>query len=211
MAARPLHRRGREAIVVAAVVGVVAGVSAGAWGQQRTAPPQRVEQGVGDVGPLSADLRVLPNDLRQPTGFDQVFRLPPSRGNPNGMFARYSGGLVATFPRGAYFNTVGGQIAEVPAGTVFSIGGLPSALTRPLKAPMANLAPNYVSTLATPAMAVTRVDTQVSTLAPGTRTGPVAEAPVSIWTSEPYRQRRVAELLRSAAAAGGGAGTGARR
>lgn len=84
-----------------------------------TGPGPVVDPGVGDR-PMGAGGRLLPTDLRQPVGFQQVFALP------EGGFARQDGAITAVFPRSVYVNTRFGQRPVVPPGTVFRIGsGVP--------------------------------------------------------------------------------------
>jgi hypothetical protein len=95
-----------------------------------------VEQGIGDVGPLSTNLRSQPTDLRMPIRFDRVYRLSdvaasqpiwrgPGRSTANAQpdgFVRFNAGVSAVFPFSAYATGRGGLIAEVPPGTVFHLG-----------------------------------------------------------------------------------------
>ncbi len=87
---------------------------------------QRLDESRQDTGPLRTSLFLQPTDLRQPLGFEDVFRLPGGgRGGPDRL-ARISGGLTAVFPRSVYVNTKKGQVATVPAGTIYYIGALPA-------------------------------------------------------------------------------------
>lgn len=91
----------------------------------QTAPLRPVDPMVADTGPLSVSARRLPADLRVPTGFDQVYRVPGGGGGD--LFARMNGGITAVFPRSTYAPAgSGGALVEIPPGTVFYIGGLPS-------------------------------------------------------------------------------------
>lgn len=108
-----------------------AGSSASA-GTPRQNIPQPVEQGVGDVNPLSQSQRVLPVDLFVPTRFEKVYRLedvirrgdaaaaPGNSSRPTG-FVRFSGGVAAVFPFSTYEPTPRGKVATIPAGTVFHL------------------------------------------------------------------------------------------
>jgi hypothetical protein len=96
----------------------------------RQALPQPIEQGIGDVNPLSQSQRVLPVDLFVPTRFEKVYKLQDviRRGdglNPNPTnqpgFVRFSGGVAAVFPFSTYEPTARGNIATIPAGTVFHL------------------------------------------------------------------------------------------
>lgn len=90
---------------------------------------QPVEQTVGDVSPLSVSLRRLEVGLRQPVGFDQVYRVTGEDGEDR--FMRRHGGLRAVFPRSLYSTNRSQQSeALIPPNTVFQIG--PRASTDPL-------------------------------------------------------------------------------
>jgi hypothetical protein len=91
----------------------------------------KVQQGVGDVGPLHVDLRVQPLDLRSPLGYDAVYRgqTTNSFGVSTDYFARISGAVTAVFPHSVYTELGDGiRSADVPAGTVYYIGALPPEL-----------------------------------------------------------------------------------
>lgn len=77
-----------------------------------------VEQRVADVDPLAASIRQIETGLRQPTGFEQVYRVP----GDDEHFMRIDGGLYAVFPRSVYTNRRFGELPLIPANTVFSIG-----------------------------------------------------------------------------------------
>jgi len=93
--------------------------------------PQPVEQGVGDVNPLSQSQRVLPVDLFVPTRFEKVYKLEDvirrgdgmhlSGSKPQSGFVRFSGGVAAVFPYSTYEPTPRGKVATIPAGTVFHL------------------------------------------------------------------------------------------
>jgi hypothetical protein len=104
-------------------------------------PPRPVDPAVGDVNPLSASLRDMRVDLRQPTGFENVYRVP---GRPD-MFMRSSGALNAVFPQSAYAQTAGGPLPIIPAGTVFYIGEPPQAKAAAPSAEKEQLPPGAVS------------------------------------------------------------------
>lgn len=94
---------------------------------------QVVDPGVGDLGPLGVSTRSLPVDLRSPSGFDRVYRVPGStRGvgafttTPAGeRLARVDGGITAVFDRSEYIQTKKGIRPVFPANTVFYIGDSP--------------------------------------------------------------------------------------
>jgi hypothetical protein len=77
-----------------------------------------VEQGVADRGGIETSTRVLPVDLRLPTGFGAVYRSPEG----DGRLMRGNGALFAVFPRSLYRRTVIGAVPVTPAGVVYSIG-----------------------------------------------------------------------------------------
>lgn len=77
-----------------------------------------VEANVGDLGPLSRSLRSLGADLRQPTNFDRVYRVP----GQDDRFMRINGGLYAVYERSLYASTKNGPVPLIPGGTVFYIG-----------------------------------------------------------------------------------------
>ncbi|UCD74246.1 MAG: hypothetical protein JSV91_10695 [Phycisphaerales bacterium] len=90
-------------------------------GADEASDPQRlgpIEQGVGDVGPLSESLRVLNPDLQQPVDFAGVYHLP---GRPDWLM-RASGGLYAVFQRSVYLRSDAGGVPIIPNDTVFYIG-----------------------------------------------------------------------------------------
>ena len=96
----------------------------------------RIDQTVADVDPLRVSFRYLSTDLRQPTGFRDVYRIegnqrPLSRyglptGAGNDLLARFDGAVTAVFPQSVYVPTREGVVPLIPPGTVFFIGGVPS-------------------------------------------------------------------------------------
>lgn len=78
---------------------------------------QPLDAAIEDVGPLSFSLRRVEGGLQQPSGFDQVYRLPNSD-----RLARTNGALHAVFPRSLYASTQEGEVPLIPAGTTFYIG-----------------------------------------------------------------------------------------
>ncbi|MEY5060498.1 MAG: hypothetical protein RIS45_419 [Planctomycetota bacterium] len=77
-----------------------------------------VDQGVEDRGGFEKSLRVLPLDMRVPTGFQQVYRVP----GREDLLMRGNGALFAVFPRSVYQRTPIGTIPLAPADVHFSIG-----------------------------------------------------------------------------------------
>ena len=114
-----IHRIQR--LAVAAVVASIALSVGMPVGAQEL---QRVEEVWGDAGPLNTSLRALDVDMRQPSNFEHVYRVPGS----HNLLSRLDGGLAAVFPRSIYAATRGGGVMPViPPGTVFYVGGMPSA------------------------------------------------------------------------------------
>lgn len=85
-----------------------------------------VEQGVEDRGGIEKSFRVLPLDMRVPTGFQQVYRVP----GRDDLLMRGNGALFAVFPRSVYMRTAFGAIPVAPADVHFSIG-MPGGFTFP--------------------------------------------------------------------------------
>ncbi len=84
---------------------------------------QPVEAGSVDSSPLAGSMQLLPIDLRQPTGFDEVYRVNTGHGS---AFARMDGGLRAVFPRSEYGLGPNGVETQIPAGTTWVIGDTPT-------------------------------------------------------------------------------------
>lgn len=173
--------------------------------------PQRVEQMVGDVGPLGTSLRELSTDLRVPTSFDAVYRLPRGVAGIGGIggqpqLARVNGAVIAVFPRSVYDWTDNGPRADVPPGTVYYIGSMPRAIAA-IHAP----GPTHVSLAAD--MSADRVAaTGVSTTAEQGRTQTPSAAPtllaaadrsrvLCVFTDEEFCAARVKQILEKAATA----------
>lgn len=173
--------------------------------------PRPVEQGVGDVNPLQLSNRVLPVDLRRPTGWERVYRLSgdPRKDGGKGLFARFDGGIAAVFPWSTYVPTEDGVKRPVPAGTTYYIGTLPDGLRGVEAGPAPERSFNFMDRSAhpgRPARPVLHAETAQETSArEGLRRGEppaAAERPgPSIWTSEPHRRARLEALLTAAAAA----------
>lgn len=181
---------------------------------RQTTTLREIDQGLADQTPLSASARVVPIDLRQPTGFDQLFQLAGPGGRletrgtvpTNGMFFRFSGGLTATFSRSVYAETAGGLQPLIPPGTVFSIGQKPAWGPGPRVAEVTpRMNASGGGSPATPAQGVARSARVPSSGASSTASGrktdavrtPAREArePESLWTSEAYRRRLIERLI----------------
>lgn len=110
--------------------GCVLAVAASGWCAAQTSyeprypgtPPmlRRVDQAHADVSALSNSLREvnMAADLRDPMGFQYVYRLP----GRDDLLMRVNGGVYAIFPQSEYVETKRGLTPVVPAGTVYSIG-----------------------------------------------------------------------------------------
>ncbi|MEM0984355.1 MAG: hypothetical protein AAGI17_10440 [Planctomycetota bacterium] len=79
-----------------------------------------IEQGVGDIGPLSESQRVIPRPLNIAGNFDQAFEIDTQTGDR--FIIRRSGAITALFPDSVYIPTPFGSLPAIPAGTVFVIG-----------------------------------------------------------------------------------------
>ena len=180
-------------------------LATGTFAQPPGARP--VEQGVGDVGPLSESTRVLPRDLRKPRGFDRVYEI--SRTTPLGTteqtLIRIDGAVTAIFPRSVYTVGSAGWIAETPPGTIFHIGRLPPEFDLPdVERPLSPLAINLAADFSARQVPVSGNRPP----SPGSRRAPASDVqladPPSIWTHEDFRQHRLAQMLRAARATGAG-------
>lgn len=77
-----------------------------------------LDQTVEDTSPLSRSLRHIERGLREPSAFDQVYRVP----DRDDLLMRIEGGIYALFPRSMYTQGENGTLPLIPAGTVFHIG-----------------------------------------------------------------------------------------
>ena len=77
-----------------------------------------LDQTVEDTSPLSISLRQIERGLREPSAFDQVYRVP----NRDDLLMRIEGGIYAIFPQSVYTRGKNGTLPLIPAGTVFYIG-----------------------------------------------------------------------------------------
>ena len=179
---------------------------------------QPVEATIGDTNPLALSQRILRADLRVPTGFERVYRISVPGGEPR--FARIDSGITAIFPQSTYIPSEFGPRASIPPGTVFSIGGdlrdlLPKATNRlaensdaPRPGSASNFANRFVDrSTRNPAVVKSPRDLanprpqrphtpDASPPPPAANTAPSnPPEPVTIWTSDLHRQRRIADLL----------------
>lgn len=153
-----------------------------------------VAEGEADVSPLGTANRLVPVDLRVPTNFEQVYRLPTVVGPA--MFARIDGGLTAVFPQSVYRGTQ----ALIPAGTTWYLGTLPEHV---LRGEAAAVPLTEVAQAQRPIMRP-NVPTAVSLASalPGAAALETQDAAWSHpmpWAGDFERSARVADLLRRAA------------
>lgn len=168
---------------------------------QPSVPYEEVDPGRADASALSDSLRLVPIDLRTPTAFDRVFRLPTVVGGE--MFARIDGGLTAVFPRSEY----GFGQALIPAGTTWYIGALPSSVFGESggASRVHRVGSGVASGVAGGGTASGRLDLRLDqragdgpTMVPVWRPEPVRN-PLMPWAGELERGARVSDLLRRAA------------
>jgi hypothetical protein len=185
-----------------------------------------VEQGVEDLGPMGTSMRQASTDLRQPSGFDVVYRVPGSSRGVGGFFtspagerlARVDGAITAVFSRSEYVETKKGTKTPIPANTVFYIGHSPLLDLPDTAAPherSVNAVLNaYDSQASTMAAAPVRNGAQLADMRvhegadayfqePARSLKPDEPAPAAnVFTDEQFRQARIRTLLMSAATRG---------
>lgn len=163
-----------------------------------TTPLQPIDQAVEDVSPLSASLRQMHVDLRQPTGFQQVYRVP----GRDDLYMRIHGGVFAVFPQSVYARRgAAGPMPLIPAGTMFYIGP-PTELLRPVGPPSP---PHRTEVRERLDLRIDRgAERWVEPVMPhiiSTHSGQDGAATARTIANDPsYRARRVGELLNRAAA-----------
>ena len=79
---------------------------------------EAVDQTIEDVSALSASLRKIETGLRQPGGFEHVYRVP----GEDDRLMRIHGALHAVFPRSVYARDRKGLRPLIPNDTVFYVG-----------------------------------------------------------------------------------------
>ncbi len=84
----------------------------------QTSDLKPLDQTVEDTSPLDISLRQIERGLREPSAFDQVYRVP----NREDLLMRIEGGIYAIFPQSVYTRGRNGTLPLIPAGTVFYIG-----------------------------------------------------------------------------------------
>jgi hypothetical protein len=97
------------------------------------APFEVVDAGREDTGDLATSIRRLPLDLRLPTGFDRVYRVP----GRDDLYMRANGALYAVFPKSEYRATRRGEQPVTPTDVVYRIGLAPEGPLVPPPAPNA--------------------------------------------------------------------------
>lgn len=105
-------------MVTSVVAGVLCVAASPSMAQQSL---ERVEEIWGDSGPLNQSLRQLPFEMRRPSGFEHLYRVPGSKN----LLTRMDGSLAAVFPRSVYSSSPNGVVPLIPPGTVFYVGSLP--------------------------------------------------------------------------------------
>lgn len=159
-----------------------------------------VDEGVGDVGPLSSSFRVQPIDLAAPVRFDRVFEL---MGEGPWRFARTQGAVTALIPRSDY---VGSTAVAVP-DMLFVIGTPPPWLLADMGVARAGaVGPGRRLSYAVPIAA--GVEPGAAVRAPGRSAPPApalgAEQPFGPFVDDRGRAHRVRSLIALAAAHAGG-------
>lgn len=172
-------------------------------------PPRPLDQAVEDLNPLSASFRETQVDLRQPLGFQNVYRVP---GNDD-LLMRSSGALNAVFPQSMYSTRGQGIVPLIPAGTVFFIG-LPPGLAQPSQEmsfggvpPVDARTESYVDLYAPPHLSarpapgpIDESPVPVPPLQPRARTPQfTANVGQTIANDQSFRTKRIGELLHRAA------------
>lgn len=175
-----------------------------------------VDPNTSDANPLAVSQRLIPADLRVPTGFDRVYELidprhattyPSTRPDPAGVFFRASGGLVLSFPRSSYVPTRAGALPVMPPGATYSLG-LPRAAS-PASAPSppasAGARPAHALPAGTTAFSAQRAQPvpSLASAAPARATFEPSPAPQpeprgSIWLDPEYRALRLSALIEAA-------------
>ncbi len=158
-----------------------------------------IEQGIEDENALRNSLREQVVDMRAPSNWDRVYRvnqnleLYPGARRAGAQMARASGALMAVFRESTYVPVAPGvAAATIPPGTVWVLGD-PNTLTRPqlMQARSAYSPPSLLGNQTSqhpPDSPITRV---ISQAMPDART---------IWTSDSFRQERIAALLEAVTA-----------
>ena len=161
---------------------------------------ERIEQGFEDVSPLATSLEQYDYQLRQPIGFDSVYRVPGAEG----LLMRQSGAVHAIFERSEYVSTRFGEYAVAPPGTIYTIGAPSEELLASLSTGPRSLLSGSASRGSRAAHASElRVSNRIgSALAPaiedelaGVGTRSLMSASPSVWTHDVERRRRLEALF----------------
>lgn len=187
------HRepRRRRGVPLFALLGVAC-LTSTVQGQHAPAGLVRLDAGREDTGPIATSSRLLPADLRAPTGFEHVYR------GADDSLMRISGGLVATFPRSQYAGSQSGPVPLIPAGTVFRIG-LGSAFAPDTsygaRAYGFSVADSRAAFGASDASPSTAIDLRATTRTPQPARVADPAGPRSLWEDEFYRSERIRSRL----------------
>lgn len=157
---------------------------------------QPIEQGVEDENALRNSLREQTIDMRAPSNWDRVYRvnqnleLYPGAKRAGAHMARASGALMAVFRESTYVPVAPGvAAATLPPGVVWVLGD-PNSLTRPRLA-------QQRSSYSPPSL----LDNQTSLHPPDAPITKLISQSFSeartIWTSDEFRQQRIAALMES--------------
>ncbi len=79
---------------------------------------EAIDAGRDDLGGHVTSFRLMPLDMRLPTAFQRVYRVP----GDDSKLMRGNGALFAVFPQSAYRRVGGQDVPVVPPGTVYHIG-----------------------------------------------------------------------------------------
>jgi hypothetical protein len=168
---------------------------------------RRVEQVRGDTGGLGKSLAQGPAIMAVPNDFAGVYQIPEDADTPYaGWYARFSGALIAVFPRGEYTPGPNGLMPVAAANTRFFLGSIPLNRVGKRAAPKARTdhAPGNE-----------RVDNRYTGNEPLTPMAPDAPPPLTVetasdaagvtaamekmWADPVYRANRLRELMERAA------------
>lgn len=168
---------------------------------------RRVAPGYEDWSPVALSQRFEPVDTRATLFFEDVYEgeRPGPFGATERVYLRMHGGVVAVFPQGNYIETPWGVEAAIPPGTVFHLGTPEEALGAAAPGAMgeAPAAPRPGQVSLREDLSVSADRAAAPSVTAARQDAPAADIPEppSIFTSEPYRQRRMASLLAEAARA----------
>lgn len=174
---------------------------------------RRVEQVRGDAGGLGKSLAQGPAIMAVPNDFAGVYQIPEDADTPYaGWYARFSGALIAVFPRGEYSAGPNGLMPVAAANTRFFLGSIPLNRGEAGKGGARKIGAEH-------APGVERVDNRYTGNEPVTpMPSPDAPPPVTVdtasdaagvtaamgkmWADPVYRANRLRELMDRAGAGG---------